>query len=355
MVRAKTQKLILDKNGEYLGMEKGCFAVKGKDGNVSKYPLFESEIGEVVLKSGNAVSTGALASLGFWGIDTLIMTQKGRPVAMLRSLDDDSHVKTRICQYEALRDGRAFDIAKQFVKAKIQGQNIILKKYGLKTDTSVKLRINAIETKDLKTLRTKLMQIEAKFSQFYFKQILHLIPERIRPERRRGFKAYDGVNNLFNLAYELLAWKVHRALISAKLEPYLGFLHSEQFGKPSLVCDFQELYRYLIDDFVIQYCQRLAKRDFTFKIEKASGQKKGKREYLNDAETKDFISKLNNYFETVVEIPRIKVGERQTIETLINEEALLIAKYFRNEKKAWVPRVAGLPLLGSGGLGWYTC
>jgi CRISP-associated protein Cas1 len=258
---------------------------------------------------------------------------------MLKGLDDDSHVHTRICQYETLKDGRACKIAKQFVKSKIEGQNIVLKKYSLKTDTSVKLKINAVETDDLALLRRKLMQIEAKFSQFYFKQIFQLIPEKIRPDCRRTFKAYDGVNNLFNLAYELLAWKVHRALISAKLEPYLGFLHSEQFGKPSLVCDFQELYRYLIDDFVIQYCQNLAKRDFTFKTEKLSAHKKGKREYLNDVETKNFTAKLNSYFETVVEIPRIKVGQRQTIETLINEEVLLFAKYLRNEKKDWTPRI----------------
>ena len=40
-------------------------------------------------------------------------------------------------------------------------------------------------------------------------------------------------------------------------------------------------------------------------------------------ETRDFIKKLNKYFETIVEIPRIKVGKRQTIETLMNEEALV--------------------------------
>ncbi|MGD0203230.1 MAG: CRISPR-associated endonuclease Cas1 [Candidatus Bathyarchaeia archaeon] len=49
------------------------------------------------------------------------------------------------------------------------------------------------------------------------------------------------LNNLFNLGYELLSWKAHKALVNAKLEPYLGFLHSEQFGKPSLVCDFMEI------------------------------------------------------------------------------------------------------------------
>lgn len=115
------------------------------------------------------------------------------------------------------------------------------------------------------------------------------------------------------------------------------------------MCDFQELYRYVIDDYVIQYCQRLAKRDFTFKTEKMSGQKKGKREYLSDVETKDFTAKLNNYFETTVEIPRIKVGERQTIETLISEDALLFAKYLRNEKKDWTPRTPTVVFCSSGG------
>ena len=133
-------------------------------------------------------------------------------------------------------------------------------------------------------------------------------------------------------------------MISAKLEPYLGFLHSEQFGKPSLVCDFQELYRYLIDDFVIQYCQELGKRDFTFKTEKLSAQRKGKREYLNNAETKDFTMNLNDYFEKYVEIPRTRVGKRQTIETLISEEALLLAKYIRKENASWRPRIATLGL-----------
>ena len=100
-------------------------------------------------------------------------------------MDDDSHVKTRLCQYEALKDGKAHEIAKQFVRSKIEGQNNVLRKYGLKTGTSVKLKVNAIMTDDLTSLRRKLMQIEAKFSQFYYKQIFHLNPEKIRPESRK--------------------------------------------------------------------------------------------------------------------------------------------------------------------------
>lgn len=57
--------------------------------------------------------------------------------------------------------------------------------------------------------------------------------------------------------------------------------------------------------------------------------------FSDDIETKDFTAKLNDYFETFVEVPRTKVGQRQTIETLISKEALLFAKYLRNEKRDW--------------------
>jgi CRISPR-associated protein Cas1 len=143
----------------------------------------------------------------------------------------------------------------------------------------------------------------------------------------------------------MLSWKVHHALIKAKLEPYLGFLHSLAEGKPSLICDFMELYRYLIDDFVIQYCKRLQKKYFIIKYEDFSANRKGKREYLNDSLTHSLMKDLNEYFKTKVQIPRIRMGKTQEIETLINEEALLFAMYLRNEKQTWKPRIISSPTL----------
>jgi len=169
---------------------------------------------------------------------------------------------------------------------------------------------------------------------------LGLFQESIRPSCRKKFKAYDGLNNLFNLAYRILSSKVHVALIKAHLEPYLGFLHGIQFGKPSLVCDFIELYRYLVDDFLVEYARNLKPKHFVIKAENFSRRRKGKRQYLNEAMTNEFIKRLNAYFESKVEIPRMKVGKRQRIQTLISEEALLLAKYLRDERESWVPRIA---------------
>lgn len=120
---------------------------------------------------------------------------------------------------------------------------------------------------------------------------------------------------------------------------FLGFLHSEQFGNPSLVCGFQELYRYLIGDFVIQYALSLKEKDFVLKEEAFSRNRKAKRQYLNGAKNAEFLKRLNLHFKSKIEIPRIKVEKKQEMETLIAEEALLFAKYLREEIKEWNPRV----------------
>ena len=284
-----------------------------------------------------------MATLGFWGIDCLVMTQRGNPVAVLKSLSDDMHVETRIAQYEAIKSEKGLEIAKKIVLAKLQGQQEVLKKYGLRfLDYTYFEKITDMQETNLIKLRQKLTQVEAKCAQIYFQQIFSLFPEPVRPDKRITFKAYEGINNLFNLGYELLKWKVHIALLKAELEPFLGFVHSVQFSKPSLVCDFQELYRYFIDDYIIKHYLKLSERDFALKAENYSSKKKGKREYLKNESTTLFIKGINKHFEDIVEIPRIRVGVRQEIETLINEEAFLFAKYLRGERPNWIPRVPEL-------------
>ncbi|MFX0200385.1 MAG: CRISPR-associated endonuclease Cas1, partial [Candidatus Hodarchaeota archaeon] len=177
--KAQSQKIVMDGHGSYLGMEKGCFVLRDRKGNEEKYPLFENEISEVVLRSGNMVSTGALASLGFWDVDTLILTQRGKPVAMLRSLDDDSHVKTRLCQYQALENGKGIEVAKRIIYGKIEGQNQVLEKYGLVRHDLLKAKValSGVDSDDLSKAKRKLISLEGKFTEKYFKQVFELLPD----------------------------------------------------------------------------------------------------------------------------------------------------------------------------------
>ena len=345
-MKAKVLKLVIDGCGNYLGMEKGCFVIKDKHETVRRIPLFENEIGEIVVSSGNFISTGVLACCGFWNIPVVVKTRNGNPVAVLRSLDDDSHVKTRIAQYEALKNGKGVKIAKEIVYSKIESQNILLRKYGLKRHDLivVKRKIQNIESSNIKDVRKKLLPIEGKASERYFKEIFQLFPKPLRIKNRKGWKAYDGINNMFNLAYTLLKYRVYSAVLNAHLEPYLGFVHSEQFGKPSLVCDLMELYRNLIDNLVIEFSKTITAKDFTVKTEWYSTNRLGKRQVLNKKKTKELVKGIEELFEAKVKIPRIRYGYTQTLETLINEEAYLLAKYLRAERKAWKPRFPDLLL-----------
>jgi len=336
-------KLYLNGFGSFVARDQGCILVKDKNGQETRYPLVDNSLKEIQLRSGNSISSGALTTCSYWGIDVLILTGRGQPIAILKSLYDDAHLETRLSQYKASQNSKGPELAKTFVTSKIQGQNQLLKKYGLRQiDFSVTQAIKNLDTENYQALRRKLTGIEGKASNNYFNQVFTLFQESIRPSCRKKFKAFDGINNLFNLAYRILSSKVHIALIRAKLEPYLGFLHGIQFGKPSLVCDFIELYRYQVDNFLIDYARNLTPKDFVLKSEDYSKRRKGKRQYLNDQLTNDFIKKLNAYFEGTVDIPRIKVGKRQKLETLIDEEALLLAKYLRDERTNWVPRIAKL-------------
>jgi len=66
----------------------------------------------------------------------------------------------------------------------------------------------------------------------------------------------------------------------------------------------------------------------------------GKRIHLCEFETNELAEDLGKFFERTVEVPRIKVGNRQTVDTLINEEVLLFAKFLRCERETWTPRLA---------------
>jgi CRISPR-associated protein Cas1 len=362
-MKVKIRKILLNDSGSFLSRQKGCLVVKDIRSRkvVQKYPILEREVGEIHLASGNLVSTGALVTACYNHIPVVLKTALGSPVGILHSIDDYSHVETRMFQWETFRNIQSLEVAKEVLLAKLKGQNEVLRKYGLKRiDYSVLARVNelyetALTLKELENyikrdvfpldaldkLRPKLLNVEGKASQYYFRQIFTLFPESFRPETRRGFKVYDGLNNTLNLAYRILFSKALTALLLAKLEPYLGFLHTTKFGNASLVLDFMEIYRYLMDDFLISFCRKLDTKDFALKDDSFGG-KKGKRVFLNRERNKEFLDHLEKYFQSYVVIPRVNVGKRQKLDTLISEEALVLARYIRSEKENWTPRIVKL-------------
>jgi CRISPR/Cas system-associated endonuclease Cas1 len=51
----------------------------------------------------------------------------------MKSLGDDSHVKTMLCQYEVYNSEKGLEVAKQLVLGMLYGLNVLLEKYGFES------------------------------------------------------------------------------------------------------------------------------------------------------------------------------------------------------------------------------
>lgn len=104
----------------------------------------------------------------------------------------------------------------------------------------------------------------------------------------------------------------------------MGYLHSIQFAKPSLVCDIQEIFRGLIDEFLINYSQKLTDGSF---------ERKGERMFLKQKESYKMIKAINRLFDKRIQHQRVKkYGKQSKIRTAIREESIKMAQYLRGER-----------------------
>ena len=251
-------------------------------------------------------------------------------------LTSSAHVKTRIKQYEAYYNSKGVEIAKTILNAKIQNQTVLLERYGFnghKLDYLVE-KLSKIGGGKIDDLRPRLTGIESRCSKVYFGCLKTLFSDFLQTHKRMKYNAEDPLNNLLNLGYEVLKGEVYRGVMYAHLDPYLGYLHSIQFAKPSLVCDIQEIFRGFIDEFLIGYSKKLSEDDF---------EDKNGRMFLKRKESYKLIKAINDFFDKRIKHQRIKkYGERSKIRTAIREEPIKLAQYLRGEKERYEPIEASL-------------
>jgi len=325
-------RLQLKDHGRYLGTEKFDFVIKKNRESVDTKPFHS--VKEISLPSGNSVSTKALAWASIYGIKCLVTSQSGRPLGVLLPLNYDSHVKTRIKQYESYSNKVGVKIAKSIAKAKIDAQASLLQKHQIICNKRKKqslIKLEKLEAHSVEQIRTKIHSIEGHFGKFYFKELIKLFPENLQTRIRHSYKAVDITNNLFNLGYEVLKWEVYKAVLNAHLDPFLGFLHSIQRCKPSLVCDLQEPYRPLIECFLINYSKKLETKDLETNYYGSFP-----RIFLKHEVSTKMIGELNSLLDTKIEKQRTsEYGRMSKIKTIIREDFEELGRFIRQEINEW--------------------
>ena len=96
-------------------------------------------------------------------------------MGVLLPLNYDSHVKTRIKQYEAYSNQVGVQIAKTIAKSKIDAQASLLEKHGIAYNTQRKRaldKLGIIEANSVDQIRTRIHSIEGHFGKFYFKELI---------------------------------------------------------------------------------------------------------------------------------------------------------------------------------------
>jgi CRISPR-associated protein Cas1 len=143
------------------------------------------------------------------------------------------------------------DLALEFVSKKISNQKMLLRKMRQKSVEFPKLDL----IENLETLRGK----EGAASKLYFshwKRSDFLKNQNFKFKGRVKRPATDQINTLLSFSYSLLYSEIHTQIMIAGLDPYIGFLHDQNYGHSALASDVIEPFRALVDWFVLRIVNR---------------------------------------------------------------------------------------------------
>lgn len=271
--------LLLSRYKIHLGVDDGKLVIKdGRDENKEPqewiYKPRYIDLDQIVLygHTGN-ISLSAMKWLMKHKIPIHVLDYNG---ALLTSMNPPQSKigSVKLAQYKAYTEDR-IPLARSFINAKIKRSKILLDWVMLRypeIESDYKLCEFERSLKDLEKASSirEIMGIEGIVARHYWDALGKVIPDKFEFEQRgfskvsRPMGAVDPLNALFNYGYAILEGMCRRALVSANLDPYIGFLHEIKATKEPLVYDFQESFRWLVDHTIIQSMEKnlFLKKDF---------------------------------------------------------------------------------------------
>lgn len=134
----------------------------------------------------------------------------------------------------------------------------------------INLKTNIDRLRNCKTL-DEVRGIEGDSAKIYFSVFDQLIvtqKEYFFMQQRTRRPPLDNLNALLSFFYTILAHDVRSALETVGLDPFVGFLHCDRPGRPSLALDLmEELRPYMVERFVLSLINRkqISEKDFIMK------------------------------------------------------------------------------------------
>lgn len=335
---------IIRKDGDILLIE--IPADKESDRPAQKKRLPMIQIDQVIIQGDSTFTPQALAALVDQKVEITFLNHFGQFRARVVPSESRNSL-LRLAQYRAHDNpDLSFRLAKQFVIGKVHNCRTLLMRSNRKlNDTKIDQAVKSLQVildqiKNLAgdgsppadpgkpqagTAWGSLQGLEGAASAQYFNVFDLLLkgdPD-LTFEKRSRRPPRDEVNALLSYGYTILLHQCSAALQTCGLDPYIGFLHSAQYSKPSLALDLMEEFRITIVDSVVLTVinNRIIQADDF--IEEFGSYR------LKDRARKDYLLKFEERMNTEIQHPvfEYKVTYRRCIEL----QARLLAKAIAGE------------------------
>ncbi|HBY57410.1 MAG TPA: CRISPR-associated endonuclease Cas1 [Candidatus Atribacteria bacterium] len=264
--------LVINSRGSYLRKKNNCFLIKNED---KVFEVSVKKIDSILITTSAYLSTDAVKFAVDNNIDIIFLDYYGNPYGRVWHSKLGSTTLIRRKQLESSTGETGLNLAKEWIICKIENNIDFLKSLANSRPNKEKV-INecvvSLEKKifmlrkmkgSLEEKRNSIMAIEGMAGKEYFEALSHIIPERFKFNGRSRNPAKDEFNCLLNYGYGVLYSMVEKGCILAGLDPYLGFIHTDNYNKKSLVFDLIEIFRILVDKTVVYlFSKRKVKKEY---------------------------------------------------------------------------------------------
>lgn len=324
----------------FLSLDGETIVVKKDDKVVLRLPLLNLE--NIVCFNYMGTSPALMGACAERGIGLCFLTPSGRFLARVNG-KVQGNVLLRKKQYFISEEPReSVPIAASFLIGKIANSRKVLDRavrdHSLlldvvklnETSQSMKQILNQINSC---ASVSDLMAQEGAAAKLYFGQFDQLILQQksdfFFTERSRR-PPLDNLNALLSYLYTLLTFEVSSALETVGLDPYVGFLHQDRPGRPSLALDLmEELRPVFADRLALSLINRKQISGSGFTTKESGGI------IMNDETRKIVLQAWQERKKEEIIHPYLK--ERIPFGLIPHVQALLLARYLRGDLDAYPP------------------
>ena len=263
--------LVLNTYGAYLSRRGELFQVKVKDQTTE---ISSRKVRSILISTGAAFSSDAVQLAVEKNIDILFLDKYGDPFGRVWHGRPGSTTAIRRMQLAVAQTDLGVQLALGWIGRKFDNQIALLTRMRDRrtrlsaplTEAIGSLKTLKEQTQDLAgnacddtgsisivSMRQSLLGLEGRAGRTYWETVSLLLHVHYRFAGRSRNPAQDAFNCLLNYAYGMLYGIVERACLLAGLDPYIGFIHTDHYNKPSLVFDLIEQYRIWADETVIGF------------------------------------------------------------------------------------------------------